>query len=71
MSDNSGVVQQSMTMPVWPDVGRALGIGRSTTYELVKRDEFPIRILRLGSKRLVSRADLMAYLGETAPDRVA
>lgn len=46
--------------------GKILGIGRSTTYELVRQDKFPVRVLKLGNKFRVSRADLLAYLGESA-----
>ncbi|MGW3854727.1 helix-turn-helix domain-containing protein [Micromonospora arida] len=54
-------------LPVTVDVvvaGRALGFGRTVAYELVKRGQFPVRVLRLGSKFRVSRADLLRYLGE-------
>nr|WP_284985534.1 helix-turn-helix domain-containing protein [Arthrobacter sp. fls2-241-R2A-172] len=55
------------TLSVWPDAARALGIGRATAYDLIKRGEFPIRVLRLGRKFRVSRADLLTYLGESQP----
>ncbi|WP_190274497.1 helix-turn-helix domain-containing protein [Kocuria sp. UCD-OTCP] len=58
------------TLPLWPDAAHELGIGRSTAYELVRTNQFPIRVLRLGKKILVSRADLNRYLG-IDPDHAA
>ena len=43
---------------------RVLGIGRTLAHELVKRDEFPIRLLRLGRRVLVPVNDLLMYLGQ-------
>lgn len=54
-----------LTLPVWPDAAEVLGIGRTTTFDLIRKGTFPIRVLRLGKKMRVSRADLLAYLGET------
>lgn len=53
---------ESLTISLWPEAGRALGIGRSTTYELVQRGEFPVRVLRLGTKMRVSKVELMRYV---------
>jgi excisionase family DNA binding protein len=55
-----------LAMPVTVDVGtaaRALGIGRSTGYELVRRGEFPCRVLTAGSSYRVPTADLLRLLG--------
>ena len=41
-----------LALPVTVDVptaARALGLGRSTAYELARRDEFPCRVLRVGN----------------------
>jgi hypothetical protein len=51
--------------------GRALGIGRSLTYELLRRGEFPVRVLRLGSRVRVPTADLIALLCPTEHDPAA
>jgi len=40
-----------------------LGIGRTLAYELVKQDQFPVRLLRLGRRVLVPVGDLLRYLG--------
>ena len=42
----------SLTMTI-PEVARALGISRGLAYELAKRDELPVKVLRLGEKRMV------------------
>ena len=40
--------------------GRALGIGRTKTYELARADDLPVRVLRLGNAYRVASADLLA-----------
>ena len=42
---------------------RALGIGRSTAFGLVAKDEFPVPARRIGKCWRVSTAHLLAYLG--------
>lgn len=57
-----------LSLPVSVDLvtaGRALGIGRTTTYELARRDELPVPVLRLGGRYRVNRADLLRALGIT------
>ena len=46
-----------------------LGIGRSTAYELIRRGEFPVRVLRIGTRMQVPVATLLEALGHTAADR--
>lgn len=46
-----------------PATGRALGIGRTASYELQARGEFPVTVLRLGNKFRVPTAELHALLG--------
>ncbi|MCX5271262.1 MULTISPECIES: integrase [Streptomyces] len=48
--------------------GRALGLGRTKTYELAQRGEFPVRLLRLGTAYRCVTADLLDLLG-IAPDQ--
>lgn len=59
------------TIPLWPHAAGILGLGRTAAYEMASRGEFPVRILQLGNKKRVSRADLLAYLGETSSLPVA
>ncbi|MGI5214948.1 helix-turn-helix domain-containing protein [Plantactinospora sp. CA-290183] len=56
-----------LALPVSFDLetaGRACGIGRTLAYDMAKRGEFPVRVLRLGKAYRVTRADLLRYLGE-------
>ncbi len=43
-----------------------LGIGRTLAYELVRTDEFPVRLIRLGRRIVVPIPELLRSLG--APD---
>lgn len=55
-----------LALPVVIDIttaARALGLGRSTAYELARRGEFPCRVLRIGSSYRVPTADLLRILG--------
>ena len=55
-----------LAMPVMVDIGtaaRALGLGRSTAYELARRNEFPCRVLHVGSSYRVPTAELLRLLG--------
>lgn len=55
-----------LALPVTVDIGtaaRALGLGRSTGYELARRGEFPCRVLRVGGSYRVPTADLLRVLG--------
>jgi excisionase family DNA binding protein len=59
-----------LALPVVVDVptaARALGLGRSTAYELARRGEFPCRVLRVGSSYRVPTAGLMRVLGIEPP----
>jgi hypothetical protein len=54
-----------LALPVVVDVptaGRVYGIGQRHAYELARRDEFPVPVLRLGRLLRVRRADLLADL---------
>lgn len=55
-----------LALPVVVDVttaARALGLGRSTAYELARRGEFPCRVLHIGSSYRIPTADLLRVLG--------
>ncbi|GAA4200068.1 helix-turn-helix domain-containing protein [Microbispora amethystogenes] len=41
---------------------RILGIGRTKAYELAKKDEFPVRTIRIGDLYRVSTPDLLRLL---------
>ena len=42
----------SLTMTI-PEAARALGISRGLAYQLARRDELPVKVIRLGGKRMV------------------
>ncbi|MBC3988025.1 helix-turn-helix domain-containing protein [Streptomyces sp. AC563] len=50
-------------VPLWPAVGRALGLAESTTYQLAAENRLPIPVIRLGRRRVVRTVDLHAFLG--------
>jgi len=55
---------------------RALGLGRSTAYDLARRGKFPCRVLHIGSSYRVPTAELLRVLGiepadETVPPSAA
>ncbi len=52
--------QQTVSVP---EAGEALGISRQTAYELARRDEFPVPVLKVGKKLRVSTAALARLLG--------
>lgn len=43
--------------------GRALGLGRTKTYQLAQAGEFPCRVIRVGKSYLVPTAELLSLLG--------
>jgi predicted DNA-binding transcriptional regulator AlpA len=45
-----------------------LGIGRTLAYDLIKNDQFPVRLLRLGRRVLVPVPELLQFLGQNASD---
>ncbi|KFG75651.1 helix-turn-helix domain-containing protein [Streptomyces mutabilis] len=59
-------IEEALALPVavkFDDSNRALGLGRTTAYELARRDEYPLPLLRLGRSYRVRRADILRYLG--------
>ena len=51
------------TVDLWPTAAGILGVGRSTAYALVRSEEWPTRVLRLGRLIKVPTAELLAYVG--------
>jgi len=45
------------------EAGKAFGLGRSSSYALARRNEFPVRVFRVGSRYRVSTAECRAALG--------
>jgi excisionase family DNA binding protein len=62
--------EEVLALPVTVDLlttARALGIGRSTAYELARRGEYPLRLYRVGQRYRATRADLLAALNIDDP----
>jgi predicted DNA-binding transcriptional regulator AlpA len=51
----------TLTMTI-PEVARALGISKNLAYELAKQDKLPVRVLRIGDKRLMVSRHAMTVL---------
>jgi predicted DNA-binding transcriptional regulator AlpA len=54
-----------------PKACTALGISRSHGYELAHRNQFPCRVIRAGSRRVVVTADLIRVLSAREEPRSA
>jgi hypothetical protein len=62
----SMTLDELLDLPVSVDVvtaGRALGLGRCGTYDVLARGEFPVRTVRVGRATRVPRAELFRVLG--------
>lgn len=46
-----------------PTAARALGVGRTAAYELVRKGTWPTPVIRLGRLILIPRAHLLGLLG--------
>lgn len=57
--------ERTPLIPAWPDAGEWLGLGRTATFDAVKRGEIPT--IKLGRRLLVPVADLrrLAHLDPT------
>jgi hypothetical protein len=55
-----------LALPATTDLvtaAKALGIGRTTAYQLARAGEFPVPVLRLGARYRVVTSGLLAALG--------
>jgi len=52
------------TVPLWPHVGKVLGLGKSATYDAVARGEIPV--IRFGRRIVVSKKALARMLDPQA-----
>jgi hypothetical protein len=50
-----------------PTAARALNIGRTLAYQLVRAGQFPVPVLRLGSRYRVPSSGLLVALGVPPP----
>lgn len=51
--------------------GTACHLSRTTTYELINKEEFPIPVVRIGRSLLCRRSDLLTFLGMSEDDNGA
>ncbi|MGW1609445.1 helix-turn-helix domain-containing protein [Streptomyces sp. NPDC002285] len=60
-------VAEALALPVmfdvWPTLGAALDIGRTSTYQLAREDALPIPCIRVGRQLRARRSDLLNFLG--------
>ncbi len=49
------------------DAGRAFGISRGLAYRMQREGRFPVPVLRIGRRLVVTRASLLNALGVTNP----
>ena len=53
---------EKLTMSI-PEFAVAVGVSKATAYDLAKRDKLPVKVLRIGEKRMVvSRKAVLALL---------
>jgi hypothetical protein len=67
---NGMTLAEVMALPAITDLvsaGKALGLGRTRSYELARAGSFPCRVVRVGKTYHVPTADLLALLGITTP----
>ena len=64
MQNNSEI--QKLALDLWPDTGKALGLGRNSTYEAARRGDIPT--IKIGRRILVPKAALLRLL-ESAGDQ--
>jgi predicted DNA-binding transcriptional regulator AlpA len=50
-----------------PDAAKVLGISRAAAYQLARRDELPVPVVRLGRRLVVSRLALDELLAAKEP----
>ena len=70
MANTALTQEELLALPVTIDVvtaGRAFGISRDGTYDLLRRGEFPVRTVKVGRLRRVPRAELLRVLGVKDP----
>lgn len=66
---NAGEVLALPAMPTAQDAFAALGISSDLGYQLIRDDEFPVEVIKLGARALrVRRSELLNFLGLTEGD---
>lgn len=72
MTTKALTVQEVLGLPAMPtaqDAFAACGISEDLGYQLIRDNEFPVQVIRLGARALrVRRSDLLNFLGLTEED---
>lgn len=68
VSQKPAVERQTVNLP---DAFKMLGISRPVGYELAKRDQLPVPVIRLGHRMVVSKRALEAVLSATKSNDAA
>jgi hypothetical protein len=66
MADPQLTMEELFALPPSVDIitaGRAFGIGRTKAHELARADDFPCKVLRLGTRYRVPRSAIFEALG--------
>lgn len=66
MKQSGMQITEVLALPVTVDLetaGRALALGRTTSYQQAKAGTFPVPVLRVGTQYRVARAELLRILG--------
>jgi len=61
-------IMSKLTVPLWPIAGRALGLGRGSTFEAARKGE--IETIQVGRRRPVPTSFLRRKLGLGEPEAV-
>jgi hypothetical protein len=64
MSDLRKMLDENVTLPLWPETGRLLHLSRGKTYDAAEKGE--IQTVDFGRLKRVSTAWLRRKLGESA-----
>jgi hypothetical protein len=54
---------EAPVLKLWPDVGQALGLGRTATFAAAQRGDFPWPIWKISNRLVVPTAAFRAALG--------
>jgi hypothetical protein len=65
MSEIRKLLDENVTLPLWPETGRVLGLRRGSTYAAAERGD--IKTVRFGRLKKVPTAWLKAKLGLDEP----
>ncbi|WP_326808147.1 helix-turn-helix domain-containing protein [Streptomyces sp. NBC_01775] len=49
-------------VPLWPHVGRSLGLSASTVYQLAAEDRLPFEVVTLGRRKVCRAVDIHRFL---------